>query len=220
MATDRDHVWTLHSAWKQRGADEYDRVRRARRWVGCSFLLRDDGRGYRKVWYRSGYLARDCRKLKAIDGRDVLICQNSDMHFGVSDEFLYLLDQNRADPNTRGPNQIFFSMLDSLGGCVALSDGHTIVGYIESVDVSTVRGSEKAAITVKARGGKQCFPKRFCWKNAFSTQSRGQRNTNRLLQPNRLPFDLYSMDRWCSLRRGRTILSQRPRTSYRNKVVR
>ena len=122
--------------------------------LGGSFLLRDDGGGYRKVWYRSGYIATDCKKLKASDARDVLVCESSDMHHGVSDEFLYLLDLNWTAPDTPWPSQLFFMVLDSLNSCVALNDGYALISYIENVHFSTRPNSETVDIIVKANAGK------------------------------------------------------------------
>ena len=129
--------------------------------LGGSFLLRDDGHGYRKAWYQAGYIASDCKKLRASDGRDVLICGSSDMHFGVGEEFLYLLDLDRTDPNTLRPNQLFFNVPDSLAGCVAMNDGYAVTGYIESVRFSALIDSEGIDITVEASAGKAVLPKKI-----------------------------------------------------------
>src|SRR5579875_1662105 len=124
---------------------------------GGSFLLRDDGRGYQKVWYRGGYSASDCKKLKASDGRDVLICEAGDMHFGVGDEYLYLLDLNWIDPDTHWPTRLFFLINDTLASCVTL-DGYAVIGYIDAVKFSTEPGSGKIGIAVTAHAGKALLP--------------------------------------------------------------
>jgi hypothetical protein len=134
-----------------RGCDSH-----AKGWGG-SFLLRDGGHGYREVWYRAGYIATDCRKVKASDGRDLLICESSDMHFGVGEEFLYLLDPNWTDP----PNRLFFDIPDTLGSCAALNDGYAITGYIESVEFAELRDAEKIGIAVKASAGRAVLPKKI-----------------------------------------------------------
>jgi hypothetical protein len=56
------------------------------------------------------------------------------MHQGVADEFLYSLDLNWRDPVTHWPDQIFFTVLDSLGSCAAMKDDYAMTGYIELFD--------------------------------------------------------------------------------------
>jgi hypothetical protein len=118
-----------------------------------AFLLRDEGKGYQKIWYRPGYIATDCKKLVAKDSRDVLLCASSDMHQGVGDEFLYLLDLVWDEPQY--PEQVFFSVTDSLTACVTESDGFVYSGHIEDVQVSP-----RANIRVQVRVGKARLPKK------------------------------------------------------------
>ncbi|MDQ2833548.1 MAG: hypothetical protein M3Y50_07335 [Acidobacteriota bacterium] len=129
--------------------------------LGGSFLLREVGHGYQKVWYRPGYIASDCKKLKATDGRDVLVCESSDMHQGVADEFLYLLDLNWHDPQAGWPNRIFFTVLDSLGSCVAMNDGYAMTGHIKAVSFLPHSDAEKVGLLVKARGGRALLPQKI-----------------------------------------------------------
>ncbi len=115
---------------------------------GAYLLTRRQGR-WRKLWYHSAVNAGDCKKLPASDGRDLLLCHATDMHQGVAEPFLYLLDPAQ-DPAASPDNalDIFFGLIDSLQSCTALADGTTQSGTIESVTITPPK------IAVTARLGK------------------------------------------------------------------
>jgi hypothetical protein len=129
-----------------------------------SFLLSKQGTRLHRVWYRPGYFATDCKKLRAKDGRDVLICQASDAHQGVAGEFLYLIDVVRNDPIT--PGKMFFNLTDTLNTCTKMPNtdfqyvtgGFTYAGYIENVAFSPAGANGSVDIVVHARAGKAKLP--------------------------------------------------------------
>jgi hypothetical protein len=125
-----------------------------------AYLFTKDRSYWWKLWYSPRENADDCKKIAAADGRDVLICQASDMHQGVADSFLYLLDPG-LDP-TQQPDtmDIFFGVDDSLGSCVKLPDGSTVKGEVESVSFSPASPPSATRITVTARLGKAIIPDR------------------------------------------------------------
>jgi hypothetical protein len=127
-----------------------------------AYLFTKDGSSWRKVWYGAAENASDCKKLMGSDGRDLLVCEGGDMHFGVADSFLYLLDAGQ-DPSKREDNtlDIFFGLDDSLGGCTQLPDGTVVNGRIESVSFSPTRARHAVRISVTARLGKAAIPARI-----------------------------------------------------------
>jgi len=135
-----------------------------------SFLLSKDG-SWRKVRYLQGMNAFHCKKLTGSDSRDCLVCASDDMHFGVADSFLYLLDPGRdpatldpLDDTTRGVS--FFAVDDSLGGCVTYPKGFVQSGSIDRVEFAALRAPHQVRIIVFARLGKAMVPdgvlKRAC----------------------------------------------------------
>jgi len=124
-----------------------------------AYLFTREQSSWRKVWYGAGGNADDCKKLSGSDGRDVLICEGQDMHQGVGDSFLYLLDAGQ-DPSKREDNtlDIFFGLDDSLGSCTALPDGMVLSGAIDSVSFSPAKTPHSVRMTVTARLGKAAVP--------------------------------------------------------------
>jgi hypothetical protein len=124
-----------------------------------AYLFTKDRSSWWKLWYSPGENTDDCKKLTASDGRDLLVCQASDMHHGVADSFLYLLDAGQ-DPSTRENDtaDIFFALDNSLGSCVKLPDGSTVKGEIESVSFAPASTPHPPRITVTARLGKAVIP--------------------------------------------------------------
>ncbi len=124
-----------------------------------AYLFTKEGSSWRKVWYGAGENASDCKKLTGSDGRDLLVCEGADMHQGVGDWFLYLLDAGQ-DPSKREDNtlDIFFGVDDSLGGCTQLPDGAVVSGAIESVSFSPAKAPHAVRISVTARLGKAAIP--------------------------------------------------------------
>ena len=127
-----------------------------------AYLFTRERSSWRKVWYGAGENASDCKKLTRSDGRDVLICEGQDMHQGVGDSFLYLLDPGQ-DPSRRADNtlDIFLGLDDSLGSCTQLPDGTVVAGAIESVALSPASAPNTMRITVTARLGKAAIPARI-----------------------------------------------------------
>jgi hypothetical protein len=74
-------------------------------WSG-SFLLTFGEGSWRKVRYMGGTRARDCRQLPGSDGRDRLVCEYIDSHFGALDLMLFLMDPGK-DPSTVTSNAFF-----------------------------------------------------------------------------------------------------------------
>ena len=139
--------------------------------VGCedhanlmsgAYLFTKAGSSWRKVRYMAGMNADDCKKLPGSDGRDRLVCEAADMHQGFSDVFLYLLDPGR-DPHDRDEDSlgVFLDVTDSLGSCVALSDGTVLKGEIESVSFAPAREPHAVRITVATRLGKAVIPEKI-----------------------------------------------------------
>lgn len=124
---------------------------------GVYLFTRDRSR-WLKVWYNPSQNLDDCKKLTGSDGRDRLVCAASDMHFGVADSFLYLVDPG-LDPD-RQPDtwDVFFAVNDSLGGCVKMPDGTTVTGKIESVALVPAPQPPAVRITATARLGKAQIP--------------------------------------------------------------
>ncbi len=87
--------------------------------LGGTALLSREGNGWRLISIRPGVIADDCKKLRAPDGRDVLICFGGDLHFGISDQFLYLADfQSGGESETLGGT--FFRVNDSASSCESI----------------------------------------------------------------------------------------------------
>jgi hypothetical protein len=118
------------------------------------YLLTKNRSLWLKVWYNPHQNLDDCKKLTGSDGRDRLVCAASDMHFGVADSFLYLVDPG-LDPD-RQPDtwDLFFTVDDSLGGCVKMPDGTTVTGEIESISFAPEPQPPAVRITANARLGK------------------------------------------------------------------
>lgn len=139
--------------------------------VGCEdyanlmsgvYLFTKHGVSWQKVRYTSGWNADDCKKLPGSDGRDRLVCESADMHQGVADSFLYLLDPGQ-DPREREDNglDLFLDVTDSLGSCVALPDGTVLSGQIESVSFTPTSEPHAVRITVATRLGKAVIPEKI-----------------------------------------------------------
>ena len=124
-----------------------------------SYLFTKQGASWRKVWYSSGEDGDDCKKLPGSAGRDLLVCEGSDMHQGVADWFLYTMDPGQ-DPakQENGPLQVFFDVNDTLGSCQALPGGAMTSGRIESVSFVPVAGRHAIRIVIVARLGKAVVP--------------------------------------------------------------
>ncbi len=123
-----------------------------------AYLFTNERSSWKQVWYRAAENASDCKKLTGSDGRDLLVCEGADMHQGVGDFFLYLLDAGQ-DPNKEEDNVAgFFGLDDSLGGCTQLPDGTVVSGAIEAVTFSPARPSHSVRIIVTARLGKAVIP--------------------------------------------------------------
>ena len=140
--------------------------------VGCephsngmsgAYLFTKEASSWRKVWYGPGENASDCKRVTASDGRDLLVCEGADMHQGVGESFLYLLDAGH-DPSKREDNSldIFFGLYDSLGSCTQLQDG-TLSGKIESVSLIPASALGAVRITVTARLGKAVIPDKILY---------------------------------------------------------
>jgi hypothetical protein len=128
-----------------------------------SFLLTNDGSSWRKIRYLQGTNAFDCKKLTGSDNRDRLVCAADDMHQGVGDSYLYLLDPGRdpaaldpLDDTSRGVS--FFAVDDSLGGCVTYPKGFVQSGSIDRVEFAALPALHHVRIVVFARLGKAMVP--------------------------------------------------------------
>jgi hypothetical protein len=123
-----------------------------------AYLFTKDQSSWLKVWYSPRMNVSDCKKLTSLDGRDLLVCAASDMHFGVGDWFLYLVDPGldpRQQPDTW---DIFFAVDDSLGGCVKYPGDAYETGIIESVSFVPLPTPPSVRIDVSARVGKAVIP--------------------------------------------------------------
>jgi len=129
-----------------------------------AYLFTRERSSWRKVWYGAGENASDCKKLTGSDGRDFLVCEGQDMHQGVADSFLYLLDAGQ-DPGKREDNtlDIFFGLDDSLGSCTQLPDGTAVSGSIKSVSFSPSSEPHAVRISVTARLGKAAIPAKILY---------------------------------------------------------
>ncbi|MGO4879516.1 MAG: hypothetical protein ACLP59_01685 [Bryobacteraceae bacterium] len=126
---------------------------------GSYLFVKEDAR-WRKHWYTPGANANDCKKLTANDGRDLLVCHADDMHQGVADEFLYLMDPGKdpARQEADSPLHLFFDVVDSLPSCSKLADGTLRRGELESVSFLPDAASGGMRIVVDARVGKATVP--------------------------------------------------------------
>lgn len=127
---------------------------------GGSFLFTRSGGEWHLLNYAPARIANDCKKLNGSDGRDLLICEASDRHFGVTDSFLYLLDPR--DTAVRGKGlDIFFIVDDSLGGCTTVERNDRRVvesGSIDKVAFAKTVESGMVKITVDAMLGEAVVP--------------------------------------------------------------
>jgi hypothetical protein len=138
--------------------------------VGCedhanlmsgAYLFTKQESSWRKVRYVAGANADDCKKLPGSDGRDRLVCEAADMHQGFGDSFLYLLDPGRDRRPEDNSLEVFLDVTDSLGSCVALSDGTVLSGKIESVSFAPASEPHGTRITVVTQLGKAVIPERI-----------------------------------------------------------
>jgi hypothetical protein len=143
-------------------------------WSG-TFLFTKDGSSWRRVRYLQGMNAFDCKKLPGSDDRDRLVCAAGDMHFGVADSYLYLLDPGR-DPATLDPlddtsrGVSFFAVDDSLGGCVTYPKGFVQSEAIDRVEFMALPTKHHVRIAVFARLGKAMVPEDVLQKACESGQ--------------------------------------------------
>jgi len=123
-----------------------------------TYLFTKDQAFWRKVWYDPRENTDDCKKLAASDSRDLLVCSAQDMHQGLGDSFLYLLDPGQ-DPDWKPQTlDIFFGVDDTVGGCVKMPDATTVSGTIEQVTFVPAPKPPQVRISVKARVGKAVIP--------------------------------------------------------------
>jgi hypothetical protein len=127
-----------------------------------AYLFTKEGSGWRKVRYTAGQNADDCKKLTGSDGRDRLVCEASDMHQGVADWFLYLMDAGRGREAA-----YFFDVNDTLGSCTKLPDGDATSGEIESVSFVPASAPQTVRIVVTARLGKAAIPDKLLENCAY-----------------------------------------------------
>lgn len=128
-----------------------------------SYLFTRNGSSWRRIRYLEGVNAFDCKKLTGSDDRDRLVCAANDMHQGVGDSYLYLLDAGR-DPATVDPlddtsrGETFFAVDDSLGGCVTYPKGFVQSAEIERVEFVPMPTKYHMRLIVFARLGKAMVP--------------------------------------------------------------
>ena len=144
---------------------------------GGSHLFTRSEKGWRMVNYASGRIVDRCKKLKGSDGRDLLICGSGDQHQGVGDSFLYLLDPRVSNVEGQGLN-IFFMVLDSLGGCTIMQNGQVQSGKIERVVFAPTPDTKSVTIIVDAQLGQAAFP-----KGSLSDCEERKKVEENLLQP-------------------------------------
>ena len=127
-----------------------------------AYLFTKDGSGWRKVRYIAGQNADDCKRLTGTDGRDLLVCEGSDMHQGVADWFLYLMDVG-----TDREAAYFLDVNDTLATCTRLPDGDATSGKIESVSFVPASAPSAVRIVVTARLGKAAIPDKLLENCAY-----------------------------------------------------
>ena len=123
---------------------------------GGSFLFTRSGNKWKLVNYAPARIAGDCKKVKSSDERDLLICRWSDQHFGIRDEFLYLLDPAVSNSDARKLN-IFFNVSDSLHACTTINEnGREVVesGKIVGVTFAKTSGVASVPLLIDADLGK------------------------------------------------------------------
>jgi hypothetical protein len=121
--------------------------------LGGTILLERDRAEWKFASLHPGYGPGDCKKLPASDGRDVLICAAADMHAGVRDDFLELIDF-KARPEEDEVNGIFFMLDDSIADCAEFeAAGATQVVSGEIEQVTFAKPLSHSEITVRTRLG-------------------------------------------------------------------
>jgi hypothetical protein len=121
---------------------------------GGSFLLTRSSSGWQLMNYGPGRIANDCAKLRALGGRDLLVCGTSFGHSQIGESFLYLLDPADSDFRKRVDGlDIFFMVNDSLSGCTAMLNGLAQSGRIDRVALSRPSSAGAVEITIDAQLG-------------------------------------------------------------------
>jgi len=115
---------------------------------GALLLTRQNG-AWKLAALRPAAIVDDCKKIAARDGRDVLVCYGDDMHQGIADKYLFLLDFT-AHPDPENALDIFFMTLDSTAACTAITDPQEA---LVASRIDTVAFDSSGRITVTASLG-------------------------------------------------------------------
>jgi hypothetical protein len=142
---------------------------------GGSFLLTKHGLSWHKVRYVAGLIAFDCHKLTGSDGRDRLICGQSDTWFGdqvssvcIHDPGVDLIKTDTLDAQfARGHaldnrGDCFFHVEDTTGGM-----GKSFQrGFIQRVEFAGIASRRQTRIVVFVRLGRANVPEEVVMNGA------------------------------------------------------
>jgi len=135
-----------------------------------SVVLTRQQNSWRKVRYLPGTRAEDCRQLPGFDGRDRLICAQTDGHYGFYETTLALFDPGRDRLAANGQDlkfgSVFFSLMDNTnsGAChLVVEDGDDEgllqSGAVDNVKFIPLRANYQVRIVVSAVEGSMKIPK-------------------------------------------------------------
>ena len=142
---------------------------------GGSFLLTKHGLSWRKVRYVAGLIAFDCHKLTGSDGRDRLICGQSDSWMGDEVSSVCLHDPGVDLTKTDTPDAQFARgfALDNRGDCFFHVEDATggmgksfQRGFIQRVGFAGMASRRQTRILVFARLGRASVPEEVVIKSA------------------------------------------------------
>ncbi len=108
----------------------------ASHWGGSILLTKRTGI-WKQVWFKSGLITKNCHKVSASDGRDLLVCELEDWHQSFGEQDLAVIDLKSPKGND---DAMIFRATDSVKACggvyagVEPPDPHAVHSYIERVD--------------------------------------------------------------------------------------
>jgi hypothetical protein len=163
-----------------------------------SVLLTRKQNSWRRVRYLSGTRAGDCRQLPGSDGRDRLVCAQTDGHYGFNETTLSLFDpvQDRSSsgPQDKGFGIVFLSLLDTTdaGACHPyIKDDDAAEGLLQSATVENVefiplRAKYQVRIVVSSAEGSMEISKTL--RDQICAGSAPEPDVTRLIKSTRYEF--------------------------------